>query len=322
MSNLMKKVNQESTQSLDLPIEAPRILALEKIKRPLGYSLPNYISLCATTLYGDVRIQGFGEGSGQIAIAKAIAEATERGVQKHYALKTGQPESSSGWACHTSGDLAIQSAILELIERDVALSNWESNGPFYELPSSLWPTEVNLWNLQKKADLEFSNLRILLSSSSNGACVSALLLNERLNFVSGHASGLDLNSAILSATAECMRAAHAALRLEGFTEVTALHLKDYTEPTSPGTHSLAYAYSKTLPTNIEIYEASESLILNMWENHVAIFSALNRSGMNIQLYHVGDLYVARVRSEQYRPIFWGANKNNREIANLNPHFVG
>ena len=172
------------------------------------------------------------------------------------------------------------------------------------------------------ADLEFSNLRILLSSSSNGACVSALLFNEKLNFVSGHASGLDLNGAILSATAECMRAAHAALRLESFTEVTALHSQDYTAPTSPGTHSLAYAYSKTLPASIEIHKASESLIFNIWRNHVTTFSALGRSKMNIQLYHVGDLHVARVRSEQYRPIFWGANKSNRKTANLNPHFVG
>lgn len=322
MNEIIMETIQKNTLSLDLPIERPQLITIEKIKRPLGYAIPTYVSLSATIRYGQIRTQGFGEGPEQLAIAKAISEATERAVQKYFALKTGQPESSNGWACHTSPSLAVQSALMELTERDVALSNWESNGPFYELPSSLWPSEVTSWNSTKSNDQEFSNLRILVSSNKNGACVSALLFNDKLNFVSGHASGLDFSQAMLSATTECMRAAHAALRLDSFSEVTALHLQDFSKPTSPGSHSLAYAYSETLPAGIQIIEANESQALNIWKNHVAIFSTLDLSEMQIQLYHVGDLYVTRVRSDKHRPIYWGKNDNIKNNFNLNPHFVG
>lgn len=322
MNDLIEESIQQNTLSLDLPIEKPQLIAIEKIKRPLGYAIPGYVSLSATIRYGQVRTQGFGEGPEQLAIAKAISEATERAVQKYFALKTGQTESSSGWACHSSPTLAVQSAIMELTERDVALSNWESNGPFYGVPSSLWPSEVRSWSSTKSNDQEFSNLHILVSSNKNGGCASALLFNDKLNFVSGHASSLDLSGAILSATTECMRAAHAALRLDSFSEVTALHLQDFSKPTSPGSHSLAYAYSEPLPSCVQIIDGNESQILNIWKNHVATFSALDLSEMQIQLYQVGDLYIARVRSDKHRPIYWGKNNSFKNNFNLNPHFVG
>lgn len=322
MNDLVEESIQHNTLSLDLPIEKPHLIAIEKITRPQGYAIPNCTSLSATIRYGQVRTQGFGEGPEQLAIAKAISEATERAVQKYFALKTGKPESSNGWACHISPALAVQSAIMELTERDVALTSWETSGQFYEIPTSLWPLEVVSWNSMNNKAQEFSTLRILVSSNRNGACVSALLFNDKLNFVSGHASGVDLSSAILSATTECMRAAHAALRLDSFSEVTALHLQDFSKPTSPGSHSLAYAYSEPIPSCIQIIEANESQIIKIWKNHVATFSALDLAEMQIHLYQVGDLYVSRVRSDKYRPIYWGKNNNFKNNCNLNPHFVG
>lgn len=311
-----------NTLSINLPKGAPQLISIEKIKRPSGYDIPGFTSLCATIRYGDIRVQGFGEGYEQLAMAKAISEATERAVQKFYALKINAPESSNGWACHTSADLAIQSATLELIERDVALTNWESNGPFYELPVSLWPQELVTWLSTRKKEQEFSNLRILMSSNSNGACVSALLFNDTLNFVAGHASGLELNSTILAATAECMRAAHAALRLESFVEVMALHDPDSKILTSPGAHSLAYAYSKTLPKSIKMLDSKESEIHKIWNEHRTAFSNLDLSKLQIQVYQAGDLHVARVRSHQHRFIYWGTNCRPQNALNHHPHFVG
>jgi len=323
MDDLLVESIQQNTLSLDLPIEKPQLITIEKIKRPIGYDIPGYVSLGATIRYGQVRTQGFGEGPDeQLTISKAVSEATERAVQKYFSLKTGKAESSSGWACHSSPTLAVKSAIMELTERDVALSNWESNGPFYELPTSLWPSEITSWNSKKSKNQEFSNLRILVSSNMNGACVSALLFNDKLNFVSGHSSALDLSDAILSATTECMRAAHASLRLESFSEVTALHLQDFSKPTSPGSHSLAYAYSESLPSCIQIIEANESQISYIWKNHVDTFLALDPSEMQIHIYQVGDLYVARVRSDKHRPIYWGKNNSFKNKFNISPHFVG
>jgi len=308
--------------SPNFPKGAPQLVSLEKIKRPAGYQIPGFVALGATIRYGNLKAQGFGEGPEALAISKALSEATERVVQKLYSLRTQSPESSNGWACHVSSELAVQSAILELIERDVAITNWESNGPFFEIPQTLWPPELKTWLEMRHPSQEYSSLRLFLSQNDNGACISALLFNDRLNFVAGHASGLDLKAVILSATAECMRAAHAALRFENFVEVAALHASGTTAPAPPGAHSLAYAYSKPLPSNLRLLKATEEEFEKMWSRHLKIVSKLDHSKLYIQVYPVADLFVARVRSNQYRPIHWGTKHGEKATLNPNPHFVG
>lgn len=314
--------NIYKTSPLHLRCESPRLLSVEKIRRPSGYSIPGYTALCATVQVGEIKVLGFGEGTYDVALKKAISEATERMALKQYSLKSGGPESSNGWACHLSIEIAIENAILELIERDVALSNWECNGPFYEVPDLMFPTPLLSWKENREANLEFHNLRVFLSQNAHGACVSSLLFNGRGNFVVGHASGLDLQAAILSSAAEAMRAAHASLRFENYKEVEDLHSAKSMLPASPGAHSLAYAYSHAIPSSLIFKQSSTEEILMMWSKHRENFSSLNLSEFYIQVYEFGELFVARVRSNKYRPIHWGTKLTPETAINKSPHFVG
>ncbi len=312
----------DKTRSLELQSKVPRLLLFEKIGRPSGYSLPGFSAVSATIQVNNMKSTGFGEGSYEIAMSKAISEAHERLVLKLYANKSGGPESSNGWACHISPDKAVESAIFELIERDVALSNWESNGPFYEIPFELYPYQIQVWCDSKPSSLEFGKLRILLSQNKNGACISSLLFNDRGNFVVGHASGMDLQAAMLSSICEAMRAAHAALRLENYKEVLALHNTQALAPASPGAHSLAYAYNHTVPESLRFVTAPKETILEAWQAHLTNFVSHTRKELFIQIFEIGNLFVARVKSNRFRPIHWGTKLTPEDAINRNPHFVG
>ena len=297
-----------------------QILAMEKITRPTGYSLPNTEAISITVSRDGLKSTGFGEGTCTMAEAKALSEAIERSVLKEFAHHQGISETSNGWSCHLSAPLAIENAVFELIERDVALTTWQNGGPFFQVAEELWPYPLQTWKANLQPLPEFFDLKILLSATTNGACISALLFNDRGNFVAGHASAENLESAIVSATAECFRAAHSAVRFEHFAEVLALHSPTLENPIVPGAHSLAYAYTVALPQSVKIVTTSSSDILEKWTQHQQVFQNLNMRDFDISLFHVDDHVVARVKCEKYRQIFWG--KDPEEHQNNNPHFVG
>lgn len=297
-----------------------QVLETNPIIRPDGYALPNYQATSVTVVCNRMKTTGYGEGSGQIAYEKALSEAIERSVLFEFRRQNGRTESSNGWACHFTAALAIDAAIFELIERDVAVSSWQAGGPFYIVSDELWPQELRGW--QPIPRPEFSDLKILLSESPNGACVSALLFNDRGNFVAGHASGPNLSDAILSAAAECFRAAHSAIRFEYFNDVLLLHAGRLTGPTQPAAHSLAYAYSISIPPEVAILSASSSEIRFKWQRHVDVFSQLDRNDFCVTLFPVEGRVVARVKNKRYREMVWGPNQVGSNFKNNSPHFVG
>lgn len=293
-----------------------------KILRPEGYSLPGTVAIAVEVSLSGVSAEGYGEGIAPIAFEKAISEAIERCTLFSFSQTHQITETSNGWAAHTSADLAIQNAILELVERDVALSTWQNNGPFYQVPKSLWPLILHEWEHSCVSRPEFFDLRILLSENNQGACVSALLFNERGNFIAGHASGLELGSTIISATSECMRAAHAAVRFEHFSDVLDLHSGNTSVAAEPGAHSLAYAYTKQMPQEVQIVKAQEAEIKNLWSRHQFRFSCIDLDQFEISLFDIGNRVVARVKNEKFKQMFWGHDLENTDIKNNNPHFVG
>lgn len=297
------------------------ILGTEEILRPAGYAIPGEVAL-ATTIEGNgLKVTGHGEGLRAIAEKKAYSEALERLALHSFCASTAIRETSNGWAAHTEAELAIESATLELIERDVALSTWENAGPFNLVPTELWPESIRAWREGASRRAEYSELLVLLSCSENGAAISALLMNGRGNFVSGHASGLDLGKAIHSAVNECLRTAHAALRFDSLSEVMALH-NGANQKFQPGAHALAYAYRETLPSNVVIRSSSESEIKILWQRHQAGFLRLDRASLDITLFEAGAHHtVARVKSPQFRQIYWGCCPDSSK-PNTRPHFVG
>lgn len=265
-SNILN-LNEVSAKGRSLTtqlIECPKLTSFEVTKRPEGYSIPSYISGSVSVLFGNFEIQGFADAPSVLCEQKAISEVLERYALKTFTHKNELTETSSGWACHLTPDLAIENAILELIERDVVLTNWENEGPFYEVPESLWPTEVKDWKRQRPTNIEFAELKIYLSKTDNGCCLSALLFNKKRNFVAGHATRTSLKESILAATTECMRAAHSALRFEYINDVISLHRQIQNLNPEPGAHSLAYAYTVAVPEEIQFVQASETLINQFW----------------------------------------------------------
>jgi ribosomal protein S12 methylthiotransferase accessory factor YcaO len=283
--------------------------------------IPGFKALSIVAEANGLKATGYGEGPHDIAQEKAISEAFERLALFKFCADNSTKETSSGWAAHRSDDLAIRAALLELIERDVALTAWENGGPFWVVPEALWPQPLLIWKNALRSRLEFSDLRILLSNTDNGACISALLFNEGGNFVAGHASALHLKDAILSASHECFRAAHSAIQFEYLTETAALHANGPTISIKPGAHSLAYAYKETMPEIVQIVNATEKQVSAQWEIHQSLVNNMSLSNLEYQLFQVGDRTVARVKSSKYREIFWGRT-NDLYKRNQHPHFVG
>lgn len=299
----------------------PKIISENEIKRPEGYTLPGFVALSITAEADGLRATGYGEGPRGLAREKAISEAFERLALFRFCANTNKSETSSGWAAHRTAELAVREAVFELIERDVALTTWENGGPFYVVPESLWPKALLIWKNEQRTSLEFSDLRIFLSSTDNGACVSVLLFNDGGNFIAGHASAFDLQDAIVSAANECFRAAHSAIQFDSIAEVAVLHSGGQGVTANPAAHSLAYAYKETMPEVVKILTATEIEIRRQWQQHQGIFSELNLSAFDSLTFQVGDRIVARVKSPKYREIFWGRTTDVSK-RNQHPHFVG
>ena len=299
----------------------PKIKSEVQIKRPEGYALPGFVALSVTAEAEGFLAKGYGEGPREIAREKAISEAFERLALFKFRSDNQSKETSSGWAAHRSADLAIQAAVFELIERDVALTVWENGGPFYLIPETLWPKNLVLWKESSRAGLEFYDLHVLLSANGNGSCVSVLLFNQNGNFVAGHASAFRLEDAILSAAKECFRAAHSAIQFAYFHDVKTLHSGQSGAVVAPGAHSLAYAYKEILPEIVRIERATADAVLSHWMRYQTKVNNFMRSDFNAQLFQVGDRIVARVKCPRYREIFWGRTSDWSK-PNQHPHFVG
>lgn len=311
-----------SSLSTERPPSKVEILETKTIIRPDGYALPNYGAVSVTVLRNGIRANGFGEGIGHDAHKKALSEAIERSMLVEFREQTGSTENSNGWACHLTSALATNAAIFELIERHVALTSWQAGGPFFAVPEILWPEELCRWRWANGPRPEFFDLKILLSESMNKMCISALLFNDRGNFVSGHASGLNLGDVILSATAACFRTAHAALRLEHFTDVMSLHAGRSNCLYEPATHSLAYAYGASIPNEVSLVYASSAEIREKWQTHVDAFHRLSASDFSVMLFPVEGRVVARVKNQKFQNVFWGPNPSGSNFKKISPHCVG
>lgn len=317
---IIKSVADQKNYDMPKPI----VKSVEPILRADGYSLPEHCQFATTVTLDDIEMTGYGDAeSPELAKAKALSEAIER-FTLFYSIKNGvRAPTSNGWACHITNEEAILAAACELIERDVALSSWLNLGPYLNIPESIWPKTVQEWNLSRSKSLEFSILKIFLCANENGRAITTLLFNERGNFVSGHASALDLDEAITSSVKECLRAAHLALRLDYFGEVMKIHdpksLGEYRF--QPAANALAYAYTYQLPRDIVICDADELTVYRLWAaQRQKIEKLLNEC--QIHIWNTADRKIAYLNSEKLLKIFWGRTPENFSVLNKNPHIVG
>ena len=294
----------------------------EIMPRPEGYRLKEYKSVVVKTISDSFTCEGFSDALEAIAEDKAISESLERFVMQAYALQTQTPDTSNGWACHFSIEGAIQNALSELVERDVAITSWENGKPFYLIPESAWPISIINWYSCYRGRLEYSELKIGLSQSENGCSVSTFLFNEARNCVAAHSSKTNLREAIMSSFMECLRAAHSAVRLENFSDVIALHKGYLGSDCDPGAHSLAYAYTFEFPKNIAFIENTVQQIDEKWKLHQLKFLKFDLSKFEVLAFNILDRVAVRLRHSSLKQIYWGTPKNWNELTNKHPHTVG
>jgi hypothetical protein len=322
----IQKMAQISARDKNSSDFISKILNVESLQRIPDYILPCDNALAVTVTIAGHEATGYGEGGYELAYGKALSEATERCLLRWFNEQSGIKVTSNGWACHISSQLAIRSAIFELIERDVALKTWFRAAPYFIIPDDLLPKNVLKWKEPRDHQLEFHDLKIAISTGENGACVSAFLFNESANFVVGHASRWDLDQAINSAVAECLRAACSAIRFEHYAEVLALHRGDPNRRFQPGSHSLAYAYTNSLPSEISLKPSSSFEILAKWREHQQAFERIDQKSLSISTFEVGDRVVARVTGREFLEMFWGptsrAQLDQMNGNNIFPHCVG
>ncbi len=305
-----------------LDLEVPTSNEFTKVPRPKGYSIPNLFSGMIRVQSGDLISEGYADGDDGLIETKATSEALERLVMSAFARQLNEPDTSNGWACHHSLGPAIQNALCELVERDVALTSWEKGDPFYLVPENLWPKYIREWSLAHRGHLEYSNLNIALSESYNGCAVSVFLFNSRGNCVGAHSSKHILSEAISSAFMECLRAAHSALRFEHIAEVKALHQNIEKNKWNPGAHSVAYAYEIQFPNRISLVDSSASEIKLRWSRHQNILRDFDLSKFEILAFNIMGRVAVRLRYPKLRQIYWGPAKNRDELINKHPHTVG
>lgn len=324
MKNRLVSSNKEYFNESLVELPSPSIVEVRTIERAEGYKLPSSHCVAVKVRYDQIESEGFGEAmTYDMAYAKALSEAYER-FAFYYSPRLGiRSGSSNGWASHMNSSLALESSVCEIIERDVATSAWKNFGPYFKIPESLWSNQLIEWQQIRPANLEFSRLEVLLSLNENGCCVSVLLLNDKNNFVSGHASGLNLTDSILSAAQECFRAAHLALRFEYFNEVRRLHSPgiESEKAFEPGVHALAYAYTAFLPKEIIFNSCNEVSILNFWDRHEAKIKNWMKDAKNL-FFKVADRIVVKSEIESISKMYWGRTKNLEKNLNKYPHIVG
>ncbi len=313
--------NRLDTPSFTRSLSAPTVLSEEQIKRPRGYEVAGHEHWKVSVTSEDTVAEGWGSGPKETAKIKATSEAFERLTM--FVTNGGifQSRTSSGWAAHYDSNSAIASALAELVERETALETWFNSGPYFEVPESFWPREIKHWQKAGSSSVEFHKLKVVFANGKNGGCVSVLLLNDQGGCVAGHASGADLQSALMNAFSEALRSAHATLRFESFNQVMAIHQNEAsTIEFAPEANALAYGYGESLPC-LEFLTIDAESFSKKWLRHQNDLDKL-RSRARVALYEIGDRVVAQVFVPEMTEIFWGPTPGAMSVKNKLPHFVG
>lgn len=173
--------------------------------------------------------------SSLMAQAKATVEAYER----HRMLQCRDEfniVNSSGIAAHTSYRMATHKAVMELVERDAIMRNWNSKTPPAVIPRELIPVHER----HRIADFEKMGrtAKVLLMISEYAYVVQVVIIgNEYPCFVNGSAASFSFDVALSKAFQEAEYALLTDLSLS--VPPNPIDPKDVREPSD---HGLLYAY--------------------------------------------------------------------------------
>jgi len=299
-------VNVEKLGRLHFRAEAPI-----RIIRAQGYRFSPVSFMTKVIASNGVEASGFGEGSSDlITLQKSVVEGIERVIFSLMKRLDTSILSSNGWAAHGSVEKANRSALLELLERDAALTHWLTETALYEVDPATFPKQISDW---AKTDLvfapRFKRLRILVSSLGHIPSVTTVLCDPDGFAVLSHATANTLDAAISKALAETCRIAE----LSGV-----LSASSSGELSTPEDHAMAYTQSLPLPSFVFGKSESFSTLSLIWQKRMNSFSpkALKLKFLNISC---GPLVIARATSPDVQDLFFGETVTAQKNEWINVH---
>lgn len=309
-------------------------IQIKQTYRPEGFKFATYSFNTETVIEGE-SIIGCGEDrvSREIAYEKAVSEIIERIAYKVLSRNgVVLSTSSNGWAAHKSLELAAQSAVYELIERDSAVRHWLTYTPMNIIDSN----EVLPSNFINELKLtEFPVPIVLISFHFSGPLATVLLADDKGFAVSGHSSGPCLGDAVKSATIEACRAAHHYQRFSFYSDTQLMHNNINILKVDPGIHSLMYAYHKPIPNWLFGKTISFISAKAQWTESAALTMEVARSSI-FDAFYFQNRIIVRAENPILLPMFWGSTSKkiidefrlsnsvqlNLDKINTQPHMVG
>ena len=267
----------------------------------------------------------------EIAFAKAYSEVVERlaffqWTETHHGIRN-----TNGWAAHPEAATAKLNSVFELCERDSVLKHWASQCALKEMVFMSLPGEIQNWTAHELTNSELPILRAFVTTHGFAPAVVCALMNESGFGVTGHASGLNLESALSSAIVEACRAAHHMIRRSFWNDAIALRDGDSTKEIQPGAHSVYYAYIEPLPQWMFGKFTSYGEASANWNQLVAQLIESDINDFTFTKVLVGEITVGFASHPFCYDLQWGCPQGlwmggGRQFEpfgskNLKPHFV-
>jgi hypothetical protein len=246
MSDMQKKLDFETSRlPTELGFHAPAKCV--SASRPEGFRFSKHIINIEAPLVGRTLVLTGEAETEEVAFAKAYSEFLERLAFFKTTEANANMHNTNGWAAHPEPATAKLNAILELCERDSILKHWAAQCALKEITFASLPLGIRNWASSELRTSELPILKVFVTHEGRAPAVVCMLINKSGFGVTGHASGLDLESALRSAIAEACRAGHQMVRRSFWNDAIALRDADLTQEIQPGAHSVYYAYIEPLP---------------------------------------------------------------------------
>jgi len=224
---------------------------------------------------GGISEVGCGESDNKlVALQKSISESIERVLFR--ALKGSKfgTATSNGWAAHFNRGQCEHAALMELLERDAALTHWFTEAPFLEIDLESAPLWIKTWAKGPHSQSQFPNLRVLLSTLGHVPTISTLFQNQDGMGVVSHGASRSLEKSYTRALIETGKIARIVASGGYQNSSKKLFSSDIAIlPTGPFEQAVTYSYHRAFPSWIFGNKISWDVTKKYWHAHHKRFQA-------------------------------------------------
>lgn len=284
-------------------VDGKSVLAKVIEQRPAVRETPFIVfrhSIITVIKAGELTAMGIGDDDSEsVATIKSAAEAVERLVLQLANKSQHRFQTSNGWAAHCTEDLAQQSSLFELLERDAAMISFHHQTPFKFLRKKWWSLPLQHWDVQLRNLTPFSELKLGILNEGHIPVVSAILIDREGYGLIAFASGETLEDAALKAMTEACRMSEAAFSKRFY--LSSAQLKNQGARPLPHDHAVYYAHHEKLPAWIFANETEYDweLQTSIWKDQIKDFKPKIRRSFELIArapFYVGVSYSPDVQS--------------------------